>query len=99
MDHDQAHDEPVITRKEFRLRFNKIAPDMFDRVLRDAEETLQDAHYGAISWDKILEKNTVEERIDKLLEYFEKEGWVKLYDSLNDAARIRIGNSFAAGER
>ena len=81
-----------MTRKEFRTRLEGIGPDVFNRVIRKAKDAVLDAGCNAIAWDAVAAQATQDDKIDKLLDHFGKEGWDVLLKALDEAVKDATGN-------
>ena len=88
----------VVTRKEFRARLRDIAPDVFNRVIRDAKDTVEDEGCNSIAWANVLVQPTQDEKIDKLLEHYGRDGWDVLLKALDGAVKDATGRSLMGGQ-
>lgn len=83
----------MVTRKELRARLKGIASEVLNQVIRDTKDAVLDADCNAIAWDIIFVQATQDDKIDKLIDHFEREGWDVLLKALDEAVKDATGNS------
>ena len=84
-----------ISRKAFQGRLRGLAPDTFDQVLTDAQAAFLDRNWMSVRWDKILAASSQDDKIAKLMEYHEKDGWTQLLEVLDKVCRHYTGQGLA----
>ena len=73
--------------ESFKKRLKGLAADTFQQVLSDARVKFLDRKYKGVQWSNIFNALTQDDRIDKMIDYYGRDGWTQLLEVLDDACK------------
>ena len=75
--------------EKIKKQLLELDDDTFDDVIKETQSSTADV--VVIKWDRILSGSTPEAKATKLLGYYEKKGWDKLFPALKSAYKKHVG--------